>query len=209
MTAPVASSNIPTGTINEAEDIFIEGGPDFWFGGELQHAPDDNDFFWGIVGTTATPVFHIGCYENFQFADNLTTNEVRCDTVGVKQDITRRNFLEATFDLTGLFPLSQLRHMLRWSDALVVPGDDVEYASIGQVNQQDIHRVYFSRIYDEVADDWLSVTGHRCQFMQAGPIQMRYGEPWQVPVRVRFYADDTLPAEQQFATLVRYDPSIF
>lgn len=203
-----ASEYTPTGTLNTAEDIFIEGGPDLYFGGEPQYNPDANGWYWGIVGTVATPVYKVGCYENFQLSDNVTVNEVRCDTVGVKSDISRRNFLEATFDLQGLFPLSELRHLLRWSSSESVPAEDTEYAGIGEINQQDFHMVYFSRVYDTDASDWVSVTGHRCQFQWDGALQMRYGQPWMVGVRVRFYADEDLPSDQRFATVVRYDPSV-
>lgn len=209
MTSPVSTDSTPTGTINVAEDVFIEGGPDLWFGGVLKYDPDDNNYYWGITGTPATPAFQIGCYQNFQLSDDLTVNEVRCDTVGVKQDITRRNFLEATFDLQALLPLSELRHLLRLSSALAVPGDNVEYVGIGEVNQQDIHLVYFSRVYDPDTGDWVSVTGTRCQFRWTGPLQLRYGEPWMVGVTVRFYANEDLPTDQRFATMVRYDPSVF
>lgn len=198
----------PTGTVNSAEDIFIEGGPTLWFGGDAQYSPDANGYYWGIVGTTAKPVYKVGCYENFQLSDNVTVNDIRCDTVGVKGSIVRRNYLEATFDLKAFLPLSQLRHLLRLQSSLLVPADDVEYAGIGKISQQDYHKVFLSAVYDEDTGDWLSLTGHRCQFQWNGAWQFKYGEQWMVGIRLRMYADEDMPSAQLFATLVRYDPSV-
>lgn len=205
----LANENTPTGTLNQQENIYIEGGPDLYFGGVSKYSPDTNGYYWGITGTPAKPVYKVGCYENFQLADNTTVNEIRCDTVGVKGTIVRRNYLEASFDLKALLPLSELRHLLRWSSSLAVPASDGEYAGIGTINQQDYHKIYFSRIYDPDAGDWVSFTGHRCQFAWNGAIQMRYGDTWMVGVQARFYADETLPSDQQFATVVRFDASVF
>lgn len=203
-----ATEYTPTGTLNTAEDIFIEGGPTLYFGGESQYSPDSNGWYWGITGTAQNPVYQVGCYQNFQLSDNVTTNEVRCDTVGVKSDISRRNFLESTFDLQALLPLAQLRYLLRASDSEQVLGEDTEYMGIGEINQQEFFKVFFSQVYDETAGDWLAFTGHHCQFHWNGAWAFRYGEPWAVGIRVRMYADETLPAVQRFATVVRYDPSV-
>lgn len=208
MTAPAVGDRTPTGTLNVAEDIFIEGGPDLYFGGEIQHSPDDNGYHHGVVGTVETPVFRVGCYENLQLSDSLTVNQIRCDTVGVTAQIVRRDFLEVTFDLQGLLPITELRHLLRWSSGLAVPADNVEYAGIGEVNQQDFHMVFFSRVYDPDTNDWVSFTGHRGQFQHSGALQMRYGEPWLVGITARFFADTTKPSDQRFATVVRFDPSV-
>lgn len=197
----------PTGTINANDDIYIEGGPDLWIGGVLKYGPDSNGYYWGIDGTPSVPIYRLGCYENFQLQDNVTVNEIRCDTIGVVGSIVRRNYLEASFDLQQLLPLSQLKTLLRWSSALSVPGTDTEYAGIGDINQQDFHMIYLSRIYDSDAGDWVSFTGTRCQFEWNGALQMRYGQPWMVGVRLRFYANRDLPSDQRFATVVRYDPS--
>lgn len=197
----------PTGTINVGEDVFVEGGPDLWFGGVKKHSPDANGFFWGITGTAGTPVFKVGCYENFQLADNLTINDVQCDNVGIKGETVRRNFLEATFDLQVLFPLTQLDLMLRLGSSLLDATADTEYASIGEVVQDVFHNVFFSRIYDAATGDWVSVTGHRCSFRWNAPLQTRYGEKWMVGVAIKFFADENLPAAQRFATMVRWDPS--
>jgi hypothetical protein len=208
MAAPASTDNVPSGTTSEAEDIFLEGGAEVYFGGVRQHSPDDNGWYWGVTGVVGNPVYHAGCYENLQLSDNMQVSDIRCDTVGMTGQTVRRNFLELTLDVKALFPLSQLRYMLRWSDAESVPADEVEYAGIGQVNQQEYYIIYLARVYDEATDDWVSITLHRAQFEHAGALQMRYGEEWVVGIRIRAFADDSLPSEQQFATVVRYDPSV-
>ena len=37
-----SSYGSPTGTQTSSEDLFIEGGPEFWIGGEPQNNPDDD-----------------------------------------------------------------------------------------------------------------------------------------------------------------------
>lgn len=202
---PASTEYQPTGTIDANDDIFIEGGPDLWLGGVLKYAPDINGYYWGIDGIPSNPVFKLGCYENFQLQDNVTVNEIRCDTLGVVGSIVRRNYLEATFDVQQILPLSQLKNLLRWSSSLAVA--DAEYAGIGEVNQQDYLPVYLSRIYDPDAGDWVSFTGTRCQFQWDKAMQLRYGQPWMVGVKIRFYANKNLPSTQRFVTVVRWDPS--
>lgn len=206
---PISTEYAPTGTLNQSENIFIEGGPDLYFGGVLKYGPDANGYYWGITGTAQVPVYKVGCYENFQLQDNTTINDIRCDTVGTKGSIVRRNYLEGTFDLKSFLPLSELRKLLRWSSSLAVPGSDGEYAGIGEVNQQDYHLLYFSKIYDTDAGDWVSLTATRVQFSWNGAIQFRYGAEWMVGVQFRCYANEDLPSDQRFATVVRYDPSVF
>lgn len=202
---PTSTEYAPTGTTILQEDIFIEGAPDLWVGGVLKYAPDVNGFYWGITGTPALPVRKIGCYENFRITDNLTINDIRCDTIGVVGNITRRNFVEGSFDLKSFFPLSTLKVLLRLSSSLAIP--DAEFAGIGEINQQDYTLIYFSKIYDTDAGDWISVTGHRCQFQWDGDMQFKYGEPWMVGVKFRMYANQLLPSSQRFATMTRFDPS--
>jgi hypothetical protein len=202
---PAASEYQPTGTINTVEDIYIEGGPDFWFGGVLKYGPDANNYYWGTTGTAEKPIHKLGCYTNFQWADNIQSSDIRCDVQGVVGNITRRNYLEATFDLMSFLPLSQLKILIRASSHLAVA--DAEYMGIGEINQQDYHMTYFSKIYDTDTGDYLSVTGHRCQFEWSGAWAFKYGEPWAIGIRCRFFADTDLPSAQRFATVIRYDPS--
>jgi len=202
---PVSS---PTGTIVTAEDIFIEGGPTVWFGGDAQYSPDDDGFYHGIVGTADDPIYRLGCYENFRFQDNVSVSEIRCDTEGLVKTSQTRDYLVATFDLKSLLPLAQLRHPLRagpvtWNDA-----ENAEKMGIGEIDNSLFYKFFFSRIYDSTAGDFVSVTGHRTQFTGNFQLQTPYAGAWMITgVEVRFYADEDLPDAQRFATVIRVDAS--
>lgn len=198
----------PTGTIELADDVFLEGGPDFWFGGVAKYSPDADGFFWGITGTVAKPIFKIGCYTDFRWRDNIQMTDVRCDTIGVVATIQKRNYLEAQFTLMSLLPLSSLRNIIRGGAVTVNGSEHTEKMGIGLINNAIYHMVYFSRVYDEDTGDFLSVTGHRCQFVDAWEMALQYGAPWTLGVRLRMFADDTKPSAQKFATVLRLDPSM-
>ncbi len=198
----------PTGTIELADDVFLEGGPDFWFGGVAKYSPDVDGFFWGITGTALKPVFKIGCYTDFRWRDNIQMTDVRCDAVGVKATIQKRNYLEAQFTLMSLLPLFSLRHMIRGGAVTTNGTEHTEKMGLGVINNQTYHMVYFSRVYDSDTGDFLSVTGHRCQFVDAWEMALQYGAPWTLGIRLRMFADDTKPTDQQFATVLRLDPSM-
>jgi len=209
MTVQVNSSdNEPSGVISQAADLFIEGGPDFWFGGVQKYAPDDDGFYWGLTGVAGNPARRIGCYTDFRFRDNLQITDVRCDTQGVVSSIQKRNYLEASFTLMSLLPLAQLRYMLRGSAVTENDAEGTEKMGLGEIEQNVVFPVYFSKVYDLENGDFVSVTGHRCQFVDAWELAANYGAPWTLGVRLRMYADSDKPAAQRFATVLRYDPSL-
>lgn len=199
----------PTGTITTAEDIFIQGAPNVWFGGNAQYSPDADGFYHGIVGTTATPVYRLGCYENFRFRDNVSITEIRCDTTGLEQTSQTRDYLTLTFDLKSLFPLTVLRHIVRggpvtWNDA-----ENAEKMGIGEIDNSIFHMCFFSRVYDATAGDFVSVTGHRCQFTGNFELQAPYAGGWMITgIELRFYADNDKPDAQRFATVIRVDDAL-
>jgi len=197
----------PSGSIQLVDDLFLEGGPDFWFGGVPKYAPDSDGFYWGITGTTAAPVYKIGCYTNFKLRDNVQVSDVRCDTIGVKSVIQKRNYLEVDFTLMSLLPLSQLTHMLKGGTVTHNVSEGTEKMGLGEIDNNKYHMVFFSRVYDEDTGDFVSFTGHRAQFVDAWEIGMSYGTPWTLGVKLRMLADDTKPADQRFATVLRLDPS--
>ncbi len=198
----------PTGTITTAEDIFIEGAPEVWFGGDAQYAPDDDGYYHGIVGTEANPVFKIGCYENFRWGDNVTTNEIRCDNRGLAKTSQTRDYMTATMDITSLLPLTMLRHIIRGSPVTWNDAENAEKMGMGEIDNTLFYRFFFSRVYDSVANDWVSVTGHRCQFTGNFALETPFAGAWKISgVEVRFFADDDLPAAQRFATVIRVDAS--
>lgn len=209
MTVQVVAADFgPSGTIRQADDLFLEGGPEFWFGGVAKYAPDADGFYWGLTGTVSNPARKVGCYADFRFRDSIQVTEVRCDTQGVVSSIQKRNYLEATMTLMSLLPLSHLRLMLRGSAVTENAPEHTEKMGLGEIDNNEYFLCYFSKVYDQAADDFVSVTGHRCQFVDAWEIAMSYGAPWTLGVRLRMYADSTKPTTQSFATVLRYDPSL-
>lgn len=207
MTATIADKS-PTGTILTAEDLFLEGGPSFWFGGVAKYSPDSDSFYWGITGTAALPAYKIGCYTDFRWRDNIAMADVRCDTIGVVKTIQKRNYLEATFTLSALLPFKVLKGILRAGTVTTNTTEHTEKMGIGLIDNTTTVPVYFSKVFDDATGAFVSVTGHKCQFVDAWEIAMQYGQPWTVAgVRVRMYADDTKPSDQTFATVIRFDPT--
>ena len=200
----------PTGTLTASDDLRIEGAPYFYFStpGEYAQNPDPDDFYWGLLGTELSPVFALGCYEDFRFGDDVTVSDVRCDTIGVAQTIQRRNFLYVTFTLTSLLPFTILRHVLRGGEVEVEAAPEgTEKFGIGEIDNTVFYKCYFSRVYDENTGDFVAVTGHRCQFVDAWEIATPWAEAWRVNITMRLFADDDMPVAQRFATLIRLDPS--
>jgi len=198
----------PTGTIRQADDIFIEGGPEFWFGGVEKYAPDADGFHWGLTGTAALPLYKVGCYTDFRWRDNIQMTDVRCDTIGTVSTIQKRSYLEITFTLLSLLPLSILTNIIRGGTVTQNVTEGTEKMGLGEINNNLYHRCFLSKVYDENAGDWVTITGHRCQFVDAWEISMTYGQPWTIGIRLRMYADQTKSAAQRFATVIRLDPSI-
>ncbi len=203
----------PTGSINTQSDIFLEGAPDFWFGGEPRYSPDTQGFYWGVVGTASKPLYKIGCFTDFRLRDNIQMTEVRCDTIGVKATIQKRSFLEISFNILTLFPLTMFNEMIvRGGTVTTNPtgsGTDpsTEKMGWGEINNQKYFMAFFSKIYDPDQGDFLSFTGHRAQFVDMTEIAFTYGAPYTYAARMRLYADSSKPAAQRFATVIRYDPS--
>lgn len=199
----------PLGNIDNQDDIYIEGAPDIWFqdatADELNN-PDANTYYWGLSGTTTYPVYGIGCVQDVSLTDNLTVNAIRCDNLGDKGVIQKRNHLEFNVTINTLLPLTTLRHILRASAPLVSTG--LEKMGIGKVNNNLYYHVYLAKVYDEDVGDYVSITLHRAQFVNASTINMRAGEPWQVTgISIWAFADSTKPTGQQFATVIRSDLS--
>jgi len=208
---PIDSSySSPTGTVTPgAEDLFLEGGPNFWIGGVCRECPDDDDFYWGITGTEDNPVYLIGCYEDFRFRDNITMNDIQCDTVGVQSTTQKRNYLEVTFTLKSLLPFQHLTRFMKGGGVTDNAAEGTSKFGLGEVNNDTYYMCYWSRVYDDTTGDFVSVTGHRCQVVDAFELATVWGQPWTLTgFVVRFYADNTKPDDQLFATIIRYDPSV-
>lgn len=200
----------PLGTIVSQSEIYIEGAPNIYFqdysANELSN-PDAQGFYWGLSGTTAYPVYAIGCVQDVSLGEDVTMNMVRCDTVGDKDAIQKRNHLEVTLSITTLLPLSVLYHILKAS-VPTATGGALEEMGIGKISNTRFYHVYMPKVYDEDVGDYLAITLHRAKFVDAFQIAMRQGEPWQVTgIKLFAFADDTKPSTQQFATIIRSDAS--
>jgi len=75
----------PVGNVVTATELYLDQPPTFWIQNRytsagasvgLLNRPDANSFYWGLSGTTANPVYEVGCYESFQVADVRTINMV-------------------------------------------------------------------------------------------------------------------------------------
>ena len=114
--------------------------------------------------------------------------------------------IDLTFTLKTLLPLATLTHILRGGAVTTTPGA-TEKMGIGQPNNQQFWHYYFVSVYEEATGDHITVTAHRAQFVDAWEIAFNFGEPATLGVIIRAFADDTKPADQLFATIIRADPS--
>lgn len=207
------ADSAPSGSVTTMTDLFIEGAPDFWFGGVPRYSPDSQGYYWGVTGTVDNPLYKLGCYTDFRLRDNIQTADVRCDTVGMKASIQKRNFLEVSFNLLTLFPLSMFQKMVvRGGSVTTNPTGSLtdpstEKMGWGEINNQLYYMCFFSKVYDPDNGDFLSFTGHRCQFVDVTEIAFTYGQPYTYRVMMRLFADSDKPSDQRFATVIRYDPS--
>jgi hypothetical protein len=199
----------PDGTITQMDEIYVEGAPYIYFQEVDASVPaliDGDGFYWGLSGTPSFPVYQMACYEDVSLASEVTVNSIRCDNVGDKDVIQKLNHLELGLTLSSLFPLSVLRHIIR-GGAVTLSGE-VEKMGIGPINNNKIYRVYLPKVYDEDTGDWVSFTLHRAKFVDAWTLNTPSGDKWTLTgVTIWALADEAKPSAQQFATVIRADPS--
>ena len=209
MTEPLVTG-APVGSILAQEEIYIEGAPYLYFQDATAtplNNPDSDGYYWNLSGTSTYPVFRIGCIQDVSLTEGLTINQVRCDTIGDKSAIQRRDYIEFAFSFTSMFPLSALRHMLKLGSAPTV-GTGYEKQGIGSINNSQYYHFYAPKVYDDEAGDFVSFHIHRGQFVDAFTVNMRSGEPWMVDgIKMRAFADENKPAAQKFGTIIRGDLS--
>jgi hypothetical protein len=201
----------PLGNIIEQEtEVFVEGAPWIYYQDyEANHLnnPDGDGYYWDLSGTTNYPVFSLACYEDVALGDDVTVNAIRCDKSGDTAVIQKRNHLELTLALSTLFPLSTIAPIIR-GEGSPFSGTGLEKMGIGPINNNDFYRVYLPKVYDEAAADYVSITLHKAQFVDAWTIAMPSGDKWMLGgIVIWGLADDTLPSAQQFATVIRSDLS--
>lgn len=197
----------PLGNITTQDEIYVEGAPNLYIQqteATPLNNPDGAGFYWGMSGTTAYPVFQIGCIQDVSLTEGVTMNAIRCDSVGDKGVIQRRDYVEFNFTILSLFDLATLRHMLNLSSVTSAGG--VEKVGIGQINNNRYYMAYAPRVYDPDTGDYLLFHLHRAQFVDAWTINMRGGEAWNVSgLKLRAFYDESKPASQNFGVIVRSD----
>lgn len=205
----------PLGNVISSPEIYVDQPPTVWFQERytaagatvgLLNRPDSDGFYWGLSGTTANPVYEVGCYENLVIADVRTINMIRCDTTGNRTAIQKRDQLNITFTLKTLFPLAKLRHMLNLGPVTSTPGA-TEKVGIGIIDNSKYYYIYLASIYDPNTGDYLNLTGHRVQFTNAWQLTPTYAQPMTAAIQASLFADDDKPDAQKFATVIRADPS--
>jgi hypothetical protein len=199
----------PLGNIVSQEEVYIEGAP--WIYYQDADAtplwnPDANSFYFGLSGTTAFPVYALACYEDVQLGADMTVNAIRCDKVGDKAVIQKLNHLEFNFSLSSLFPLTTLSPIIRGSAVTAITS--FEKMGIGTINNNKYYHVYLPKVYDEDSGDYLIIHLHRAQFVNPWTLAMPSGNRWLLGgISAWAFADDAKPSGQEFATIIRYDPS--
>ncbi len=199
----------PLGQIDAQDELYIDVAPSIWFqdsDADLVNNPDGDGFYWGLTGTATHPVYSLACYEDVRWASEFESNAIRCDTVGDKSQLQKLNHIDLTFNLKTLLPLATLTHILRGGAVTTTVGA-TEKMGIGQPGNDDFFHYYFVSVYDATTGDYLAATAHRAQFVDAWEIAYTYGQPATVGVIFRAFADDSKPADQLFATVIRADPS--
>lgn len=195
------------GNVISQEELYLEGSPFIYFQDDRANPlfnPDANNYYWGMSGTTTYPAYLLGCIQDVTLTEGVTMNDVRCDTVGVKDTIQKRDYVE--FDLTILsqLPLAVIRHVMNLSAPTT--GTGFETVGIGQINNSVHYHVYAPKVYNDDAAGWLMFYLHKAKFVDAWTLNMKYGDTWTLTgVKIRAYAKDTLPANQIFGVIRRVD----
>ncbi len=206
---PALVTGTPLGTIVTQEELYLEGSPYIFVQDAtagLFNNPDADGYYWGLSGTNTYKVYQLGCVLDVSLTEGLTMNEVRCDTVGIKATIQRRDYVEFNLTISSLFPLTVASIYMNLSTPTT--GTAKEKVGIGGINNNKFLHVYAPKIYDEDTGDILSFNLHRAQFVDAWTVDFKPAEPWTVTgLKLRAYADDTKPTTQRFGVIVRSDPS--
>jgi len=195
------------GHTHTQDEIYIEGAPWIYYqdyAAPEWFCPDADGYCWQLSGTVTYPVIALACYEDVALADDLTVNAVRCDKIGDKAVIQKRNHLTFTFSLSSLFPLTTISPIMRGSVPLSAGG--WEKMGLGNIDNSKYYHIYLPKVYDDVALDYVAITLHKAQFVDAWTIAMVSGNKWMLGgIAAWALADDTKPAGQEYATIVRFD----
>ena len=200
----------PIGNLDVQEDIFLEGAPTIYFqdsNADPLYNPDADGFYWGLSGTTAYPVYEVGCPTDVSFTENLTMNDVLCDNVGTKAVVQQRNYFEFSFSIQSFFPLQTLTHLL--GGGTVTETAPTQKLPLGKINNDQYWHLYAPKVYNETVGDYVWIYMHKCQFVDPWSIAMTFGTPWKATgLKMRAFVDTTMPAAQQFGMFGRADASV-
>ena len=203
------STGTPIGNVDSQDEIYIEGSPYLFiqqYEATPLNNPDASGYYWGMSGTTAYPVFQIGCVQDVSLTEGVTMNAIRCDTDGDRGTIQRRDYVEFNLTILSQFPLTTLRHMLNLSTPTVSTG--LEKMGIGSINNNRFYMAYAPKVYDQDTGDYVLFHLHRAQFVDAWTINMKGGDSWTTTgLKLRAYSDSTRPDNQKFGVVVRSDVS--
>lgn len=198
----------PVGTIVSQEEVYIEGAPYIYFQDNRANPlfnPDAQTYYYGLSGTSTYPVYNLGCIQNVNLTEGVTMNDIRCDTIGVKDTIQKRDYVEFNLEILSQLPLSVIRHVMNLGSAPAV-GTGYETQGIARIDNSQRYMVYAPAVYNQSAAGWLLFHLHRAKFVDAWTLNMRYGDSWQLTgVKIRAYADDSKPANQIFGVIKRVD----
>lgn len=198
----------PFSSVTAQEELYIDGAPNIYYqdyNANPFNNPDGDGYYWGLSGTATYGVKSLACITDVTFSQGVDSNDIRCDTVGMKGTIQRRNYVDLTFSLQSFFPLSIFSEIANFSTATV--STPTEKVGIGTYDNTQYWHVYAPKVYDNDSGDYLLIYLHKAQFVEPGDLQMRYGEPWIQQFTVRAYADDTKPDGQLFGVFIRADAS--
>ena len=127
---------VPTGPITVGEDLFVVGGPRFFFQPYTDcpeaNEPDSDNFYWGLSGTPACPIYEMGCYEDISLIDEVTRNPVSCDSLGTVDEVQRRESMELQATVKAIFPLTQFALFMRGGTVTVNAAEESEKFGIGR-----------------------------------------------------------------------------
>lgn len=207
---PAIVTGSAPGNIVSQEELYLEGAPYIYFQDAEANPwfnPDAEGFYWGISGTSQYPGYLIGCIQDVSLTEGVTMNDVRCDTVGVKDTIQKRDYVEFNLTILSQLPLTVLRHIMNLSAPS--SGAGFETVGISQINNSVHYHVYAPKVYDDSEAGWLMFHLHRAKFVDAWTLNTVYGGPWTLTgVKIRAFADDSKPANQLFGVIRRADPDL-
>lgn len=206
------ATGTPVGNVEVQEDIYLEGAPTIYFQDATAtplRNPDSDGFYWGMSGTATYPAYELGCVMDVSLTENITMNDILCDNVGVKDTVQQRNYIEFSFTIQSFLPFTVLRHLVKGGAVTQNASEHTEKFGLGKINNNLRYMVYAPKVYDEDVGDYILIHIHRAKFVDAFTLNMPFGSQWQLTgIKLRAYADTTKPSAQQFATVVRLDPSV-